>query len=277
MLGALAEDVERLQDIYLRTVFPAITALILYGAAVISFGTVDLGFALWMGLYLLFLIAAASHHAKDYMETESTIEKGEQPPIYAPYRRCTWPWRLAGQWSGCRVRSSSGGGEQRADSVRRSLRRWTRWRDLIAQCVIGLMVVSVTLWAGSQAAAGQLPAVMIAAFVLVLFPLTEALLPVSDAVERIPEYRQSLDRLQHLEGKGHAPGATSGRGETVQAAEAPSESAEMTDRSRDQRIRLRIPPKLRADIRIDHVSYRYASEDAHAVQGVSLHLPQGNG
>ncbi|WP_309147206.1 amino acid ABC transporter ATP-binding/permease protein [Paenibacillus illinoisensis] len=26
---------------------------------------------------------------------------------------------------------------------------------------------------------------------------------------------------------------------------------------------------------MDHVSYRYASEDAHAVQGVSLHLPQG--
>ncbi|MBE7681876.1 thiol reductant ABC exporter subunit CydC [Paenibacillus sp. P13VS] len=276
VLGALAEDVERLQDIYLRTVFPAITALILYGAAVISFGTVDLGFALWMGLYLLFLIGLLPSITLKITWKQKVRLKKENSHLYA---RLTDGVLGLGDWlaSGraaefVRLQEE---GEERADSVRRSLRRWTRWRDLIAQCVIGLMVVSVTLWAGSQAAAGQLPTVMIAAFVLVLFPLTEALLPVSDAVERIPEYRESLDRLQHLEGKGHAPDATSGRGETVQATEAPSESAEMTNRSWDQRIRLRIPPKLRADIRIDHVSYRYASENAHAIQGVSLHLPQG--
>ncbi|KAG2862243.1 hypothetical protein PC115_g25646, partial [Phytophthora cactorum] len=57
VLGALAEDVERLQDIYLRTVFPAVTALVMYGGAVVAFGSVDLGFALWMGLYMLFLVA----------------------------------------------------------------------------------------------------------------------------------------------------------------------------------------------------------------------------
>ena len=57
--------------------------------------------------------------------------------------------------------------------MNRMLRRWTRWRDLMAQSVIGLLVVSVTLWAGNAASIGQLPAVMIAAFVLVLFPLTE--------------------------------------------------------------------------------------------------------
>lgn len=276
VLGALAEDVERLQDIYLRTVFPAITALILYGAAVISFGTVDLGFALWMGLYLLFLIGLLPAITLKITWKQKVRLKKENSHLYT---RLTDGVLGLGDWlaSGraaefVRLQEE---GEQRADSVRRSLRRWTRWRDLIAQCVIGLMVVSVTLWAGSQAAAGQLPAVMIAAFVLVLFPLTEALLPVSDAVERIPEYRQSLDRLQHLEGKGHTHGVKSGIDETKQLAEAPSVSAEMTNRSRDQRIRLRIPPKLRADIQVNHVSYRYASEDAHAVQGVSLHLPQG--
>ncbi|MCG7383855.1 thiol reductant ABC exporter subunit CydC [Paenibacillus sp. ACRRY] len=276
VLGALAEDVERLQDIYLRTVFPASTALILYGAAVISFGTVDLGFALGMGLYLLFLIGLLPAITLKITWKQQVRLKKENSHLYT---RLTDGVLGLGDWlaSGRAaefVRYQEEG-EERADSVRRSLRRWTRWRDLIAQCVIGLMVVSVTLWAGSEVAAGQLPAVMIAAFVLVLFPLTEALLPVSDAVERIPQYRESLDRLQHLEGKGHTSGATSGSDGTVQAAEAPSVSAEMTNHSRDQRIRLRIPPNLRADIRMDHVSYRYASEDSYAVQGVSLHLPQG--
>lgn len=45
--------------------------------------------------------------------------------------------------------------------------------------------------------------------------------------------------------------------------------------SADGRIRLRIPPKLRADIAIEQVSYRYAPEGEYALQDISLHLPQG--
>lgn len=57
VLGALADDVERLQDIYLRTVFPAVTALVIYGAAVLAFGSVDPIFAVCMALYMLFIAA----------------------------------------------------------------------------------------------------------------------------------------------------------------------------------------------------------------------------
>ncbi|MGF9699565.1 thiol reductant ABC exporter subunit CydC [Paenibacillus sp. MABNR03] len=276
VLGALAEDVERLQDIYLRTVFPAVTALILYGAAVISFGTVDLGFALWMGLYMLFLVALLPAITLKVTWSRRVQLKRKNSQLYT---RLTDGVLGLGDWMASgraaefiRLQEE---GEAQADSVRCSLRSWTRWRDLIAQCVIGLMVVSVTLWAGSEVFAGQLPAVMIAAFVLVLFPLTEALLPVSDAVERLPQYRESLERLQHLEGEGNIHGAPSVGTDTEQVPEALSMSMDMTRNSRDQRIRLRIPPKLRADIRIDRISYRYDSEDSYAVQDISLHLPQG--
>jgi ATP-binding cassette subfamily C protein CydC len=153
------------------------------------------------------------------------------------------------------------------------------------------MVVSVTLWAGSAASAGQMPAVMIAAFVLVLFPLTEALLPLGDAIEHIPQYRESLERLQHLEGEEHKPeqsgieevnaaarvkeDMTSGvSGSNSVAGQQPG-SLERTESASDRRIRLRIPPRLRADIQIDQVSYRYKPDAPFAVQDVSLHLPQG--
>lgn len=55
----------------------------------------------------------------------------------------------------------------------------------------------------------------------------------------------------------------------------PSESLPAANDIPDRRIRLRIPPKLRADIEINRVSYRYAADDSYAVQDVSLHLPQG--
>lgn len=292
VLGALAEDVERLQDIYLRTVFPAVTALMMYGGAVVVFGSVDLGFALWMGLYMLFLVAVLPAISLRVTWKLRVRLKRENAKLYT---RLTDGVLGLGDWI------ASGRAEEfvrrqevtegQTDMIRLRLRQWTRWRDLVAQCVIGLMVVSVTLWAGSAASAGQLPAVMIAAFVLVLFPLTEALLPVGDAVEHIPQYRESLERLQHLEGEEHKP-EQSGIEEAKAAAGAKADmtlgasgsdlvageqldSLNRTERASDRRIRLRIPPRLRADIQINQVSYRYTPDAPYAVQEVSLHLPQG--
>ncbi|MGV2884761.1 thiol reductant ABC exporter subunit CydC [Paenibacillus taichungensis] len=292
VLVALAEDVERLQDIYLRTVFPAVTALVMYGGAVVAFGSVDLGFALWMGLYMLFLVAVLPAISLRVTWKLRVRLKRENAELYT---RLTDGVLGLGDWI------ASGRAEEfvrrqeetegQADMIRLRLRQWTRWRDLVAQCVIGLMVVSVILWAGNAASAGQLPAVMIAAFVLVLFPLTEALLPVGDAVEHIPQYRESLERLQHLEGEEHKP-EQSGTEEANAAAGAKAEmtlgvsgsnlvageqlgSLSRTERVSDRRIRLRIPPRLRADIQIDQVSYRYTTDAPYAVQEVSLHLPQG--
>lgn len=292
VLGALAEDVERLQDIYLRTVFPAVTALVMYGGAVVAFGSVDLGFALWMGLYMLFLVAVLPAISLRVTWKLRVRLKRENAKLYT---RLTDGVLGLGDWvaSGRAAEfvRRQGEAEGQADIIRLRLRQWTRWRDLLAQCVIGLMVVSVTLWAGSAASAGQLPAVMIAAFVLVLFPLTEALLPVGDAVEHIPQYRESLERLQRLEGEEHKreqsrtvetnaaarvkEDMTSGvSGSNSVAGQQPG-SLERTESASDRRIRLRIPPRLRADIQIDQVSYRYTPDAPFAVQDVSLHLPQG--
>ncbi|MGC5774640.1 thiol reductant ABC exporter subunit CydC [Paenibacillus pabuli] len=292
VLGALAEDVERLQDIYLRTVFPAITALVMYGGAVVAFGSVDLGFALWMGLYMLFLVAVLPAISLRVTWKLRVRLKRENAKLYT---RLTdgvlglGDWIASGRAEEFVRRQEESEGQ--ADMIRLRLRQWTRWRDLVAQCVIGLMVVFVTLWAGSAASAGQLPAVMIAAFVLVLFPLTEAMLPVGDAVEHIPQYRESLERLQHLEGEEYEPeqsgtaGANAAAGAKADMTSGVSGSNPVTgpqpgslnrtERASDRRIRLRIPPRLRADIQIDQVSYRYTPDAPFAVQQVSLHLPQG--
>ncbi|MDI5789333.1 hypothetical protein PO124_15550 [Bacillus licheniformis] len=55
------------------------------------------------------------------------------------------------------------------------------------------------IWAGGQSAEGALAPVFIAAFVLVVFPLTEAFFPLSDAAASIPEYQDSLERMDGLQ------------------------------------------------------------------------------
>ncbi|WP_427179737.1 amino acid ABC transporter ATP-binding/permease protein [Paenibacillus sp. TC-CSREp1] len=316
VLGALADDVERLQDIYLRTVFPAVTALVIYGAAVLAFGSVDPMFAVCMALYMLFIAAVLPAISLRLTWRWRVQLKRENSKLYT---RLTDGVLGLGDW----IASGRAAAfvqwqeedEEQAEQIRRRLRRWNRWRDFIAQFVIGLMVVSVTLWAGQAASAAQLPAVMIAAFVLVLFPLTESLLPVGDALGHVPDYRESLERLNRLEGQEGTGTDTAGKkdrdnrnkdtdknrkqdrskdsgGYNEQYKERQQDSRESglktgqhsssisgygtdSSASADGRIRLRIPPKLRADIAIEQVSYRYAPEGEYALQDISLHLPQG--
>ncbi|MCP3772995.1 hypothetical protein NLX71_06620 [Paenibacillus sp. MZ04-78.2] len=72
---------------------------------------------------------------------------------------------------------------------------WTRRRNAIAQGVVGLMVVSMIYWAGQQAADQRIAVTLIAAYVLVVFPVADVFLPLSEAVEKLPQYRESLYRL----------------------------------------------------------------------------------
>lgn len=275
VLGALADDVERLQDIYLRTVFPAVTSLIIYAAAVAAFGSLDPGFALWIGLYLLVLVGILPALSLKMTWKLHVRMKRENANLYT---RLTDGVLGLGDWMASgRVREfvlQQEAEEGRADEVRGKLQQWTRWRDLLAQCVVGLTVCSVTIWAGGQAFAGHVPAVMIAAFALVVFPLAEAVLPVSDAVQHIPRYRESLDRLRRLEGA---------EGEQGQQKEAeprldrmsPNPAEPSLERLSDHRIRIRIHPKQKSDIRLDRVSFRYGQDDEDAVHELTLHLPQG--
>ncbi|MGV2787852.1 amino acid ABC transporter ATP-binding protein, partial [Clostridium perfringens] len=89
--------------------------------------------------------------------------------------------------------------EAEVDRTDRSLKRWSRLRAFIAQCVVAVTVVSMVYWSGRQYADGSIDVTLIAAFVLVVFPLMDAFLPVSEAVERIPQYGQSVARLQAIE------------------------------------------------------------------------------
>lgn len=63
MLGILADDVEHLQDMYLRTVFPGLSALLLYGVFIAAIGFFSWPFAGLMAVYaavFVFLVPLVS-------------------------------------------------------------------------------------------------------------------------------------------------------------------------------------------------------------------------
>ncbi|MEC0141721.1 ABC transporter transmembrane domain-containing protein, partial [Paenibacillus macerans] len=203
ILGALADDIEQLQNVYIRTVFPSLVALILYAAAVIAMGFFDVTFALLLAGYIFVLVAVLPYVTLRLTRRTNEEVKRERGGLYRTLTDAVMgigDWVISGRAD--EFLASYERDEAAVARKDRKLRAWARWRSLIGQMVVGLAVVSMVYWAGGQAAAGQIDATLIAAFVLIVFPLADAFLPVSDAVERIPQYGVSLERLERIEHSG---------------------------------------------------------------------------
>ncbi|MDT8978526.1 thiol reductant ABC exporter subunit CydC [Paenibacillus sp. chi10] len=255
VLGVLADDIEHLQNVYVRTIFPSIVAIVMYAAGIAALGWFDLPFALLMALYIAVLVFILPWISLWFTRRKHRLMKQERSGLYRKLTDAVLgmsDWVISGRAS--QFVDSYEADEARVARIDRDLRMWARWRTLIAQSVVGLTVITMVYWAGGQAADGNMPAVMIAAFGLVVFPLMDAFLPVSEAVEKLPQYEDSLERLSSM---GEA---------TVEqtAGSAANVKPELLQQVRES-----------AHIRLDQVSFRHTGSASLTIDGVSLDVPQG--
>ncbi|MDF9839742.1 MULTISPECIES: thiol reductant ABC exporter subunit CydC [unclassified Paenibacillus] len=259
ILGMLADDIEYLQNVYLRTVFPSIIALLIYAAAIIALGTFDLAFALLMGLYMLVLVVVLPLISLLFTQRRQRQVKQERNRLYQKLTDAVLgmgDWMISGRQA--QFVASYEADEREVARTDGALRSWARLRMFIGQAVVGLAVLSMLYWAAGEFADGTIAGTLIAAFVLVVFPVADAFLPVSEAVEKIPQYRNSLERLDGVE---------EAKGTVLQAPAAVNEEAAAAIGG--------IQAAGLAHIVLKSAGYRYSTDDAWSVQNLSLDLPQG--
>jgi len=200
LLGVLSDDIEYLQDVYIRTVFPSIVALVLYAGVILAVGLFDPAFALLLALYIAMLILVLPLISLLLTKRKNREMKQARSNLYQKLTDAVLgihEWYVSGRQT--EFLTGYEADEAEVDRTDRSLKRWSRLRSFIAQCVVAVTVVSMVYWSGRQYADGSIDVTLIAAFVLVVFPLMDAFLPVSEAIERIPQYGQSVARLQAIE------------------------------------------------------------------------------
>ncbi|MEC0369594.1 thiol reductant ABC exporter subunit CydC [Paenibacillus chibensis] len=258
MLGVLSDDIQYLQDVYLRTVFPSVVALVMYIGSIAALGWFDVRFALFMALYVFILVAVLPWVSLLLTKAKSRLSKQQRSRLYTRLTDAVLgmsDWVISGRQS--QFLAAYEAEEREAARVNGQLKRWARWRQLIGQAVIGLSVITMTVWAAREYAGGHIPATLIAAFVLVVFPIMDAFMPVSDAMEKIPSYQSSLQRLREIEA---AAGEYGGNGSTAAGI-----SLEEVRRLAASDVHLKV----------QNVSFRYDDASPWSLQDVSLDLPQG--
>ncbi|RSK29118.1 thiol reductant ABC exporter subunit CydC [Bacillus sp. HMF5848] len=199
VLGLLADDIERLQDIYVKTVFPSLVGLFLYGICIIVLGLFSWPFAILVAILagvLVFLFPFVS-----LLVTKATVKKIKNNR-HTLYEKLTDAILGISEWqfSGRQAAFIKDYESQEHELLLLEQKRasFIRWRFSLAQVVIASMVVVMLFWTAAETSGGAFAHTLIAAFVLVLFPLTEAFVPLSDAVSEIPSYQDSIDRLSRL-------------------------------------------------------------------------------
>lgn len=200
ILGVLSEDIDHIQNLYLRTIFPMLVGLLLYTIIVVAIGVFSIPFALLMLLFIGLIIIVLPL-ASVLLNKANVYRRKEARHIL--YNELTDSVLGVGDWqySGRHQEflDSYNASESKVREVEAKLNRHTRIQDILVQFIFGLMVVAMFFWAGDYfTSRGMENSNYIAAFVLALFPLMDAFGPISQGVTEFPNYEDSADRLHEL-------------------------------------------------------------------------------
>ena len=282
VLGLLAGDIGHLQNLYLRCVFPLMTAwgLWLLASLLVGLFTPLFGLFMLLGLgvlaLLMPLVSVLVNGARQMRAKELSNRLYDSA---ADDVAGLADWTFSGRRDDYLARLMEPDAQFNAVEARsaRSLRRINAAGQIVF-CALGICLLC---WAAlhfgnmAQAAAATgvpaRPADFIAAFVLGFFPLLEAFEPLPGAALQAGAHLDSLERLNALDevdddGDGSAAGAGSAQQESAAAAQAQGEAAGRADAAG-----LGAEPPV---LDFDDVSFAYPGQPL-LLRGVSLRVEPG--
>ena len=245
VLSILAEDIDHIENLYLRTVFPLVIGWLLYLFVVIGIGYFNWAFGLLMLLLLgvivlvMPLISVAANGKREFQArqvqrnfytklTDSVLGLGD--------------WLISGRRSDFLAQQDRPIDEIAA--LRRQDHQFQWWRNLAIELVFGAAIVLIVWWAGVTFTHNQAEANWVAAFGLVLFPTIEPFADMSQGVSEWPVYRDSIQRVNKLD-----------ENEPVKAEQTTI--------------------KMPATLKVDHLGFTYPGAQRQVIKDLSLTVKPG--
>lgn len=246
ILGLLSEDVAHIQNLYLRTIFPNFVAWGLYAIIVVSLGILSPAMGLVMLVLFGLIIFALPLWSVVVNGARQEYEKQVKNALYTDLTDnvmgiVDWVFAQRNQEYVDQHLAS----EHELYATQAALRKFERYRDFLLQVMILLIALALLGW-GASRFGGQFggPANWIAAFVLAIFPLEDALAGLPAAAQETNVYVDSLKRLNAL-----PPVTTS-----------PTSAPQLT---------------APLDFQLTDVHYTYPATTKEVLKGVDLQLPAG--
>lgn len=250
VLNVLANDLFKIENFYLRTLFPTVIGLIVYALIGVGIGVFNWGFALAILLVLGMttiiapMVTLAVNGARDYRQQQL------EGRLYTDLTDAVMgmqDWVLAG-------RTKELGQKQAADFaainvLKTQQNHFSWWRDFSGAIVIGITAILLMVFASLTFGNNSFGLNWIAAFVLAIFPAEDALTSIASGVGEWPRYEDSIKRLNDMDERADAESI-----ERITEIETIPSSSE---------------------IRINNVTFSYNDGDKPVLSNLNLSIPAG--
>lgn len=201
ILGLLAEDIQYIQNLYLRTIFPLIIALILYAFIVIAVGMFSIFFALYLALLLFILVIVLPVWSVVVNGARQEREKTLKTELYTDLTDnvlgvADWIFSQRGsEYVDTHLQV-----EQELYQVQNQKRLFNRRVQVLFQLIYSFVVIGLIVWTSQRFVGNHGGAAnWIAAFVLSAFPVVDAFVVLPEAMQESNVYKDSIERLNALD------------------------------------------------------------------------------
>lgn len=201
ILGLLAEDIQYIQNLYLRTIFPLIIAVILYAFIVIAVGMFSIFFALYLALLLFILVIVLPVWSVVVNGARQEREKTLKTELYTDLTDnvlgvADWIFSQRGvEYVDTHLQV-----EQELYQVQDQKRLFNRRVHVLFQLIYSFVVIGLIVWTSQRFVGNHGGAAnWIAAFVLSAFPVVDAFVVLPEAMQESNVYKDSINRLNALD------------------------------------------------------------------------------
>lgn len=198
LLSVLTEDVGHIQNMYLRTIFPSLVALLAYIFIIIATGIISLPLGIAMFILFSILLFIGPIISITINGDRIVNKKKERTKLYEKITDNVLgvgDWNVSGQKE--RFFENIEKEEKNLAQLEKELRSYGRKRNLTLQVIFVFVEIAMLIFTGIYFKNFSNKN-WIAAFVLCVFPLADTFIPLSDGMEEMASHEKSIKNINSL-------------------------------------------------------------------------------
>ena len=197
LLGLIAEDIEHLQNIYLKTIFPSIVSLVLYVIFVTLMFGYDMSYAILATLFGLFIIFIVPFASLTFTRRNFQVMKEAKYDLYKNFTSAIFG--ISDWISSNRVNDFMNEYQEKETRLLKKetkIKIFVHFRENLVNFIAGLTVFYMVYSCWSMTLNDSIENVYIASFCMMVLSVMSVSVMTSEAVAHIPGYEVSIKRVK---------------------------------------------------------------------------------
>ena len=197
LLGLIAEDIEHLQNIYLKTIFPSIVSLVLYVVFVTLMFGYDMSYAILATLFGLFIIFIVPFASLTFTRRNFQVMKEAKYDLYKNFTSAIFG--ISDWISSNRVNDFMNEYQEKETRLLKKetkIKIFVHFRENLVNFIAGLTVFYMVYSCWSMTLNDSIENVYIASFCMMALSVMSVSVMTSESVAHIPGYEVSIKRVK---------------------------------------------------------------------------------